>query len=905
MTRRNWLLCAMLVFLFTACGGGGDDGGGGSSGPVGFAITPTTLPGGTVGATYNAALSVPASAQVHAWSVTGTLPTGLALDTGTTSSSTTITGTPTAAGTFTFTVTCDIAATSQTASQPYTVTVSSSTIPPGTSATNVTVADTVRVAGVKKLGLNVGGQDRFGAAKILKNHLPNPGFEPGVFGTVWLAGTGSTSGTFVAGAGWGTANGQHAAGFWDGAAYEIVYGPAAGQSGTVSAFTHNGGNYQFNLGGGTTALGSMDVMYTRRTFAGAQGIQGAVGVVDTASPFSGTQSLRLAASNDFSYVMDTSWRDGDQSSHKLLLVQGNWRVRFKARSTGGTEQIRARLYRDGGAPYNPTFIDQTFTVGTGWSTHTVAVNIAAGTDQAPDPWPAATYRPALIFRMNAPAGNTGNVWIDEVELICDDEATNPTSFNNRFVQRLQEYDPGVLRFWAGQLGETLDNQTQPAFLRGTCGYRPDSASPGTWNYGVHDFLALCQHIGAEPWYVMPPTASSQDILNFMEYLAGTTGTYATRRVNQGQTAPWTSVFTRIHLEFGNELWGAGTQGDPFGGASHNGGTRLGACADRFFTIMKSSPHYAAASGVLDLVIGGQAGFAGRQQQIEAASNDHDSTALAPYFGELQDGWATDAEMFGPLFAKPFYDCLNANGRLFQSNQFLVAGGNGTRMTIYEVNYHTTSIIAGLPTTTRNEFVAGASGAIALPLNMLLPMFEFGAIEQCAFTSLGYAYRFDTSGGFPPAQDQMVHVWGMLRDLYHYDLKRPTWLGVELANKAIMGDGITTTQTGDNPGWTQSAINGVGAATNVNYIQSFAFKQGNQYGIVLMNLDLTTQHGVRLYVPGTPAANANLWRIEPNNIRDQNTTSAAVNIQTSTITNFQTGFEMVLPRHSIRVITWTN
>jgi hypothetical protein len=41
------------------------------------------------------------------------------------------------------------------------------------------------------------------------------------------------------------------------------------------------------------------------------------------------------------------------------------------------------------------------------------------------------------------------------------------------------------------------------------------------------------------------------------------------------------------------------------------------------------------------------------------------------------------------------------------------------------------------------------------------------------------------------------------------------------------------------------------------------------------------------------------------MRDQNTTGATVPIQTGTITNFQNSYEMVLPRHSIRVITWTN
>ncbi|MBX3473051.1 MAG: hypothetical protein KF754_01555 [Planctomycetes bacterium] len=904
MRQRTWLAIVALSVLAVACGGGESSGGGGSSGGSSYAITTASLPNGVEGAGYSADILAPASAQAHQWSVLGTLPPGLALDTLTTASSTTLSGTPTAAGSYSFTVSVAVAATSESASRLYTVIITASTIPPGTSVTNVNVSNAVRVAGVKKLGLNLGGQDRWGAAKILKNHLPNPGFEPGVFGTVWLAATGSTSSTFTA-ALWNNTNGQHAPGFWDGAQWQIAHGAAAGQSGTVSAFTHNGSAYQFSLGGAGTAMAQYDVLYTRRTFAGAQGMHGGVGTVDTASPFSGTQSLRLGAGLNASFVMDTAWRDGDQSSHKLLVVQGNWRVRLKARSANGTEQLIVRLRRDGGAPYNPTFINQTFSVGSSWATHTADANIAAGTDQTPYPWPAATYRPALVFEVITPGGNPGNVWIDEVELLCLDEATNPTAFNDRFVQRLVEYQPGVLRFWAGQLGETLDNQTQPAFLRGTCGYRPDDSSAGTWNYGAHDFLALCQHIGAEPWYVMPPTASGQDILNFMEYLAGTSGTFAARRAAQGQAAPWTTVFNRVHLEFGNELWGAGDPGDPFGGASHRGGVRLGQCADRFFAMLKTSPHYAGAAAVLDLVIGGQAGFAGRQQEIEANSNDHTSTALAPYFGELHDGWATDAQMFGPLFAKPFYDCLNAGGRMYQSHQHLQNGGNGTRMSIYEINYHTTSIIAGLPASTRNEFVAGASGAIALPLNMLLPMFEFGAIDQCAFTAVGYAFRFDTSGGWPPAQDQFVHIWGMLRDLYHYDLKRPTWLGVELANKAVMGDGITTTQTGDNPTWTQSAINGVGAATTVNFVQSFAFRQGNQYGIVLMNLDLVNQHGVRLYVPGTPAAGANLWRLEPGNIRDQNTTSATVNIQAGAITTFQNGFEMVLPRHSIRVITWTN
>jgi hypothetical protein len=892
-TRVLFVLMAMLAVL-GACAGGGDSGG--SSGG-GLSISTSTLPGGVVNLAYNATISATSSTATYTWSYTGTLPPGLTLDTSATGPSTTLTGMPTTDGSFNFTV--EVTAAGETASRPYTVVIAAGGFPAGVDVTDVTVTDTVRVPNVKKMGINVGGHDRWGAAKILQNQLPNPGFEPGVMGTVWLANSSSTNNLFIP-RDWDTSSGNQPAGFWDGAEFEIVYGPAAGTSGTVQSFTHNGGDYHFNLGSnGNVSLNERDVMFTRRTFTGAYGMHGSTGTADTTNPYSGTQSLRLAPGDNFSYVQDTSWRDGDQSSHKLLVVQGDWRVRLKARAANAGDEIQVRLYRDGGAPYNDQFINRTFSLTTGWATHTEDQTIAPGADQTPDPWPASTYKPALIFRISIPAGNAGDVWIDEVELYRVDEATNSTVYADRYVQRLLDYNPGVLRWWAGQLGETLDNMTRPWQERGSVAYKPSSTTPGGWNYGVHEFLELCDHVGAEPWIVMPPTASQQDLTNFMQYLGGTTGTYATRRANQGQAAPWTSVFDVIHLEWGNELWGAGTPGDPFGGASVNGGVRLGTLADRAFEFMKASPHYNAAD--FNFIIGGQAGYSGRQQQIEANADDHDSTALAPYFGILSD-YSSDAAMYGPLFAKPFYDALNPNGRMFESKGYLVNGGNGTALSIYEINYHTTGSYTGLPTSLRNQYVAGASGAIALPLNMLVNLTELEAREQCAFTSLGYAYRFQNTASW---QDDYVHIWGMLRDLYHYDIRRPTWMGVELTNKAIMGDAITTTHSGDNPDWVQSAINGVGDPTTVSYVQSFAFKDGNQYGIVLMNLSLTEQQGVRLHVPGTPGNNASIYAIEPANIDDVNLTSEVVTMTSQGVTNFQDAYEMLLPPHSIRAIVWGN
>ncbi|MCA8953421.1 MAG: hypothetical protein KDE27_28165, partial [Planctomycetes bacterium] len=422
--------------------------------------------------------------------------------------------------------------------------------------TDVTITNGVRVANVKRLGLNVGTQDRWGAAKLLQNLLPNPGFEPGVFATVWLAGAGSTTDRFVA-RDWNAGNGSQPVGFWDGAEFEIAHGPGAGTGGTVQSFSHAGGSYVFDLGShGAVALNDRDVMFTRRSFAGTYGMNGSAGVADGNNAYSGVQSLRLQPGESFSYVMDTSWRDGDQSSHKLLVVEGQWRVRLKGRAANANDQLRVRFRRDGGPPFNPTFVDRTFQLSTSWAPLQADNTVAAGADQTPEPWPAGVYRPALLFEVVVPAGNTGPIWLDEVELYRVDEATNPTAFTDRFVQRLLGYRPGVLRWWGDQLGNTLENMTRSAVERATCGFRPNDATPDAWGYGVPEFLRLCEHVGAEPWIVMPPTATQPDLLGFVEYLAGTSGPMAARRAAQGQSAPWTGVFDRIHLEWGNELWGS-------------------------------------------------------------------------------------------------------------------------------------------------------------------------------------------------------------------------------------------------------------------------------------------------------------------------------------------------------------
>jgi len=750
--------------------------------------------------------------------------------------------------------------------------------------TIVTVSDTVAAAGLKRLGINVGSRSRWGAAQFLKNLIANPGFEAGEYSTVFLASASSTGNKFVD----AFSNSAQAPGFWNGADFEIVYGPAKGRSGTVLDFTHEMGHYAFTLDSTGVAPQEYDVMLVRTQRGGIGGQAGIADTTTTRPNSPGSQSLHLVHNADpFNFYMDTAWRDGDRASGKLLLVKGNWRLEFWAKGRSDGNQIRARFFRENEAD----FIDETITLTTAWQQYQFDVNIPDGTDPE-RAYTDAEYHPVLGFSIEVLSGG-GEAWIDDLALRCADDG-NPTVFCDSYVDRLKQLRPGILRDWSNQLGCSLSlgNQLAVPWARRTCGFRPDSASAGAYAYSLHEFLELCREVSAEPWYVIPPTFSPEDLTNLIEYLAANADgshPYADLRASLGQAGTWTAVFGKIHLELGNEMWGGADAGDPFCGASMRGGVRLGAVSHDRYTHARTSATYDPQK--IDLIIGGQAGYAGRQQEIEQNSSNHDLIALAPYFGIL-DTWSNDEEIFHPLFARAVEDVTT--GRVKQSRDFIDAEGQGTGLAVYEINFHTTSGPA--PLDVRNDYLTGAAGALALPLYMLLYQRDLGVADQCAFSSLQFAYRM--------ASGEYARLWGMLRDLVT-GRKRPTWLGVELCNRAILNEAVLTTHSGDDPGWIQQPQNGVETATPVSYIQSFAYKNGPARSVILINLSLADTLPVRLDLPAAPMPAATWHKIAPASIHDDNEDAENVLIETAQIDNFRNGYTLDLPPHSIHAIVYRN
>lgn len=766
--------------------------------------------------------------------------------------------------------------------------------------TYVDVRDTVVLQGAKRLGLNVGARDTYGANQFIKNLIPNPGFENAEYGTLLHVGDGSDSNTIYQ-AFWDTSwnNDQYGigqpVGFWNGGTYEFLYGPAKGRRGTIVDFYHSADRrYVFELDSDGVRPGGYDVMSARKELPGISGWPAMrTDVVDTTTTrpgSTGQQSLLILPTNESwkasqSLFMDSFWRDSDPTAGKMYIVEGPYRLAFWAKGSSSGAQLRVEFRREG----EGVFFNETVNLTTDWRYYEFNRIIPAGQDQRRSYSPTE-YHPLLVLKIYINAGQMA--WLDDMELYKSDE-TNPTAFTDVFVNKLKELRPGVLRDWGNQLGSSLDNQLCDPFARKTLGWRPHERNAGAYSYSLHEFLELCREVDAEPWYVIPPTLTAEEMINLCEYLcapADGSHPYADWRAELGQLEPWTSVFPMIHLEWGNEMWGAASGSDPFFGASAMGGDRLGVMAhDRFGAFKDYGPYFDPAK--FDFIIGGQVGWPGRQREIEQYSSNHNSVALAPYFGTLSNAWGNTQDIFGPLFAKPIYE--STLGNVKQSKDQLASVGRPTRLNIYEINFHTTG--DATPLDIRNDFVTSMAGGVAMPLFMLHYMKTFGMREHCAFQALQYS--FNRGNG------EHVRIWGCLRDLNVTGRKRPTWLGMEIANKAIRGDMIETVHSGIKSSWTQSAINAIYSPVTVDHIQSFAFREGRAYGVVLFNLHLTESKRVRIAAPSKPGSSAKEYILAANSPHADNEDANNVAITSRTVSNFRQYHYTTLPPCSVYVLTW--
>ena len=751
--------------------------------------------------------------------------------------------------------------------------------------TTITIGTNVQLSSVKHLGINLGGEDYWDSRQMTRNIIfRNPGFEGETWQSIIHCKT-ITSYTCTDDnplAVWPT-------NFFQNATAEFIAGGATGVTVTVklsyvaSASKGTGVELQFLTPPAGMLAGDYLVVRMARpgnapagwTTSITNGASLATDFSDISPASPGVQALQINASGANQSAQIIGYADS-QAGNSFLQLHGGYTLSFRAKGLGGSNQVLVNLYRStSGASIQ--YFKQTVALTSSWQDYSYYF-------QTNDTGVQGTI--VLMFQ-----ATQSSMYLDDVQVTADSAPSNPTAFRNEVVSTLQALQPGILRYMDGgtDFGSSIDNMLAPPLARVRPGYSGTNSESDDIPMGLHEFMVLCQTVGAEPWYTLPPGMSAKEMSNLMDYFGGSSTTvYGAKRAALGQTAPWTSVFPTIHLELGNEVWDT-----IFTGANMVVPAGYGQRATTLFGTAKASSSYSSKS--FDLVLDGWAIGTTWNKGVLAASSNYDSIDLAPYlFNSFNDTSSTE-NIFGPMFAQPESLDSVSTGSVYAQAQIAAAANPPANVNIYETNLST---LTGSATQAYvNSTVPSLGAGLTVTEHMLLMMRDLGIRNQSMFLLGGYQAPF--AG---PVSNMKVPLYGSVIDMGGLTNRvRPNYIAEQLANSAILPTMLTATQSGANPTWNQSlSTNDKISLAAAHYIQSFAFTNGAQNNIILFNLHRTQALPVVFAGVNAPTGPITVTTLTSAAITNSNETAANVATTTSSQT-LLAGATMTLPPFSMTVI----
>jgi hypothetical protein len=746
----------------------------------------------------------------------------------------------------------------------------------------------------KRFGINLSGQDFYDSGQMLRNlTFRNPGFE----GETWqsiLHCKRVTANTC-------TDENEYAvwpADFLKGARFEIISGSARGASGSVLASSTAASPYgvTLTLAGLKTPLHAGDFLIVRIDKPGTAeagwwtdlsgGATLSTEFHDLSPNSPGKQALRIEASRANQNANISSFFDSLEG-HSFVQLHGTYRLTFRAKPLSPARVVDIKIERLDTKHGLETFFRQPVALQPGWHDYTF--------DFPASETGSSIGTVGLTFSFHE-----ASALLDDVALTpATHPVNNPTAFRDEVVQTLRDLHPGVLRYMDNgtDFGSSLDNMLAIPFARQRSGASTQEKLRDDIPIGLNEFLALCQAVGAEPWYSMPPGTSPDEARKLMEYLAGPPTTpYGAKRAALGQSTPWTQVFPTIHLELGNEEWNSRS----FAGSSLADPTTYGQRAGEVFAAARSSPYFQA--GRFDLILGAWAvntWWTG--QELAAAPNAQaaaDSIAVAPYlFAEFNDDSSVEA-VFGPMLAQPEQLDSRPSGEMAQQAETVRHAPRPTRLAVYEVNLGS---MTGAASQRGIDLSVPSLGAgLAAADHMLLMLRDLGISTQAFFCLPEYVNDFASTKG-PPKK---MPLWAAVVDMGgETNLRRPQFLTLQMANEAILPNLIATHITGPNPTWNQpESRNDKIRLDNAHELQTFAFADGPRRSLILFNLSRTSALPVAFAGPNAPTGEVHQTLLTASNITDSNEQRDLVHPRTANIPHFNPA--QTLPPHSMTVLTWT-
>jgi hypothetical protein len=751
-----------------------------------------------------------------------------------------------------------------------------------------------------RIGLNQGIQNVYDSLLISNITGMNPGFQPirAAFALSVRCGTCSTTQFEDR-----NSSNQVPTNYFARGTYYVAAGADKGQSGTISAnSTCSGGpgactgadGPVFTVSGVTHPFASNDVVDVYQTvncvpfnyncfwWDTANSGNGTVVIDSTPSDqppdSTGVQDLEFAVTSPGDVAsISTGYDTGKRALYIMSAANGPFIQSVYAKVKSGCSRgctITLSGYRSDGIRWSGKV-----TPTAKWATLSYTF---AGTEILP---PANPIHPSITVTS---ASGPGSVLVAQSYVGSTLDLANHTIFRNQVlaIENPSHYYPGCSRFWAGtNAAESFANWTKNQYGRATMFF--NSGANFAYNYGedygLYDWLQKNALTEVPCVWISVPIVSqaSTEAALYSQFLGGSCGTTGGAvRCKQGQLKPWTSVFDHIVVEFGNEPWNAGTQGQyiPYNGANW---PYLTMAVD-WCTAMKADSSYQSN---MECTAALQTGGNYWQRGLETLDTGHSVDQQSQnFYGQYAITNTSGDNIFTSALTEP-YSAAND-----PTNGFYQGFAARPQASMYEGNNNTSS---GLTQTQTNGYADGEGYGLVNILWPLINTEKWHIPDWNVFTMFQNTTRL---GG------NSAHLWGVYANpggVHAYP--RPTALAIGMVNQCIGTSGTAYAATGSSvPTYNFPGYNSVGAINQVPYLYWFAFKRGSTRCMVVVNTDLSNSHTFTVTGTNPPSAEVKQVLYSSANLTDTNESLMMVNLVASTLTN-PTVF--TIPAHSAETLTW--
>jgi len=446
----------------------------------------------------------------------------------------------------------------------------------------------------------------------------------------------------------------------------------------------------------------------------------------------------------------------------------------------------------------------------------------------------------------------GRLWLDQVSLVPGDAVDGVRA---DVLAKVKALRPAFVRWPGGNVAQDYHWQwgIGPRDERKTWVNLSWKNEPEPSDFGTDEFIQFCRNINAEPSItvnVEGNAATVEEAAAWVEYCNGpATSKYGAMRARNGHPQPY-----GVKLwEVGNEIWGSWVRG-------HSNAKTYGKNFNRYATAMR------AVDPTIKLIAVGDNDMKWNRTVLKLAGQGIDYLAIHHYYGRNE--MAGDALN---LMARPlFYERLYA--QVADLIRELVPGRD-IRLAINEW---------GLDLVERQQY----SMLSALYGARLMNVFERtnGLVAMSAVSDLVNGWP----GGIIQASRHAVFV----SPVYHANALYANHLGGERLRATIDGPMFDSSREGKG----------------VPYLDAVVSRTADARQIIIkaVNTHQTKPISMKINLTGAPAnGSAEVWTLAANSLNDANSLSTpdAVTVKRLMV-QAAPGFDVLLPEHSVTVITLT-